>query len=395
MKAGDVRQCRRPGHRCLELHSGSLAARAPAGKRGDARKPCPGKIPRRIVEYTVADMRTLKDEQWWLMTASLMVLAAVAAAVALIYTRKVMVPFVLAIFLMYIVSPIVDFLRVRLRAPKAVSILVALLVVVGLLTLLSLLITTSVRGLSEGAPIYRARLTSLAQAGLSVIDRLGLDLSQDQVLTAIRELPVLDMVRQTAGGVVGLVSNGILVLIFVIYLLAGRQPNEHRTGFYAEADQKIRRYLVTKVATSTATGLLTGTILWLFGLDLALVFGVLAFFLNFIPSVGSIIATLLPIPMAMVQFDSFWMIAGIILAPGAVQMTIGNGIEPVLMGEGLDLHPVTILLALVFWGLIWGVVGMFLAAPITAVLRIVFDRFETTRPVAGLLAGRLPGEAEA
>jgi len=338
-------------------------------------------------------VRTLKDEQSWLMTASLMVLAAVAIAVALIYTRGVMVPFVLAIFIMYLVSPIVDFLRVRLRVPKAISILAALLVVVGLLTLLGLLITTSVRGLAASAPIYRERFASLAQSSLSVLDRFGIDLSQDQVLMAIKELPVLDMVRQTAGGVVGLVSNGILVLIFVIYLLAGRQPNELRTGFYAEADQKIRRYLVTKVSTSTVTGLLTGVILALFGLDLALVFGVLAFFLNFVPSVGSIIATLLPIPMAMVQFDSFWMIAGIVLIPGAVQMTIGNGIEPVLMGEGLDLHPVTILLALVFWGLIWGVVGMFLAAPITAVLRIVLDRFETTRPVAGLLAGRLPGEA--
>ena len=157
--------------------------------------------------------------------------------------------------------------------------------------------------------------------------------------------------------------------------------------------RRSRRYLVTKVSTSTVTGLLTGVILALFGLDLALVFGVLAFFLNFIPSVGSIIATLLPIPMAMVQFDSFWMIAGIVLVPGAVQMTIGSGIEPVLMGEGLELHPVTILLALVFWGLIWGVVGMFLAAPITAVLRIVLDRFEMTRPIAGLLAGRLPGGA--
>ena len=340
-------------------------------------------------------MRTLKDEQSWLMTASLMVLAAVAIAVALIYTRKVMVPFVLAIFIMYLVAPIVDFLRARLRVPKAISILVALLVVVGLLRLLSLLITTSVQGLAASAPIYRERLTSLAQSFLSVLDRFGVDLSQDQVLTTIRELPVLEMVRQTAGGVLGLVSNGVLVLIFLIYLLAGRQPNEQRTGFYAEADQKIRRYLLTKVSTSAATGLLTGIILSLFGLDLALVFGVLAFFLNFIPSVGSIIATLLPIPMAMVQFESSWMIAGIILVPGVVQMTIGNGIEPVLMGEGLDLHPVTILLALVFWGLIWGVVGMFLAAPITAVLRIVFDRFETTRPVAGLLAGRLPGEAEA
>ena len=337
-------------------------------------------------------MRDLHDEQSWLNTASLMVLAAVALAVALIYTRQVMVPFVLAFFITYLVSPIVDFLQSRLRVPRALSVLAALLVVLAILTLLALLITTSVRGLTESADIYRERLASLAQAFLSVVDRFGMDLSQDQILAGIRELPVLNVVRQTAGGVLGLVSNGVLVIIFVIYLLVGRRPHEIRTGFYAEADQKIRRYLVTKVATSATTGILVGIILTLFGLDLALVFGVLAFFLNFIPSVGSIISTLLPLPLAMVQFESSWMIAGVFLVPGAVQMTIGNIIEPLIMGEGLELHPVTILLALVFWGLIWGVVGMFLAAPITAVLRIVLDRFETTRPIAGLLAGRLPGD---
>jgi AI-2 transport protein TqsA len=84
------------------------------------------------------------------------------------------------------------------------------------------------------------------------------------------------------------------------------------------------------------------------------------------------------------------MIAAVILVPGLVQLVIGNGIEPLIMGEGLDLHPVTVLLALIFWGLLWGVVGMLLAAPMTAVLRIVLGRIETTRPVAELLAGRLP-----
>ena len=78
------------------------------------------------------------------------------------------------------------------------------------------------------------------------------------------------------------------------------------------------------------------------------------------------------------------------LVPGLVQITIGNGIEPLIMGGELDLHPVTVLLALIFWGLLWGLVGMLLAAPMTAVLRIVLERIHTTRPVAELLAGRLP-----
>jgi AI-2 transport protein TqsA len=103
-----------------------------------------------------------------------------------------------------------------------------------------------------------------------------------------------------------------------------------------------------------------------------------------------VFATLLPIPIAVLQFDNPWMIAAVILVPGIFQLVIGNAVEPLIMGEGLDLHPVTVLLALIFWGLLWGVVGMLLAAPMTAILRIVLERIETTRPAAELLAGRLP-----
>jgi AI-2 transport protein TqsA len=319
-----------------------------------------------------------------------MVLAAVAVAVALIYTRAVMIPFVLAIFISYLVSPLVDFLQLRLRAPRWTSIVAALFVVVGLMTLLGLLITVSTRGLIESAPIYRERLAHLAQTGFSLLGRYNIDLGQQTVLEAVRQLPILSFLRGTAGTVLGLLSNGFLVLIFVIYLLAGRNPNELRQGMYAQIDKLIRHYIVTKVTTSAATGILVGVALALFGLDLALVFGVLAFLLNFIPNVGSVAATLLPVPLALVQFDSWWAIGGVIIVPAIIQNVIGNGIEPRMMGEGLELHPVTILLALVFWGLLWGAVGMLLAAPMTAVLRIVLGEFETTRPLAELLAGRLP-----
>ena len=138
---------------------------------------------------------------------------------------------------------------------------------------------------------------------------------------------------------------------------------------------------------------MAGTLLGLLGLDLAFVFGVMAFFLNFIPNVGSLIAVMLPIPLAIVQFDSWVQVLLVLALPGSVQITIGNFVEPKIMGEGLALHPVSILIALVFWGLIWGAVGMFLAAPITAVLAIVLGRFETTRPIANLLAGKLPDAA--
>ncbi len=339
-------------------------------------------------------MRPSRTEQSWLTTASLLILASVAGAAALIYTRPVMVPFVLAIFISYLVSPAVDLLRVRLRIPRIPSVLIALLMVVALLTLLGFLITISSRGIVENADVYRSRLITVAERSFTFLDRVNPDFAQirETLVDGIEKVPLVPILRGAAGTVFGFVTTGFLVLIFVIYLLLGRHPNQLRTGFYAEIDSKIRSYLGMKFLTSASTGILVGVILAVLGVDLALVFGMLAFLLNFIPSIGSVVATFLPLPIALIQFDSMWMVSLVILLPGIVQITIGGFVEPLIMGEGLDLHPVTILMALIFWGLIWGIVGMLLATPITAVIKIVFARLEMTRPVAALLAGRLPRE---
>jgi AI-2 transport protein TqsA len=100
---------------------------------------------------------------------------------------------------------------------------------------------------------------------------------------------------------------------------------------------------------------------------------------------------LLPIPIAFAQFKNPWMVIPIVALPGTVHMTIGNFVEPKLMGKGLELHPVAVLLALALLGLMWGVIGMVLAVPIAAMVRIVLSRFTTTRALAELLAGELPG----
>lgn len=268
--------------------------------------------------------------------------------------------------------------------------MVALLIVFGIMTLLVMLITVSARGLADSAPIYRERLTRAAESIFSILDRFEIDLGQDTMREGLTELPIMSVIRSTAGGVMNFLTSGVLVLVFTIFLLSGRTPHAERTGIYKEIDAKIRRYVVVKVTTSAITGIVVGMILGILGLDLAFVFGILAFFLNFIPNVGSIVAVLLPIPLAIVQFDSWVHVALIVALPGSVQISVGNLLEPKLMGEGLALHPVAILLALVFWGLIWGAVGMLLAAPITAVMAIVLARFETTRPISNLMAGRLP-----
>ena len=312
---------------------------------------------------------TPRTEQSILTSVSLLVIAAVAAAGALWYTRPVMVPFVMAVFITYLVSPVVDFLRVHWRVPRAGAVALSLLVAGVLLTLIAMLVVTSAQGLLQNFDVYQDRVIGFAVRVAALGERFGLTIGRDELVEGIRQLPVLTWLQRGAGTAVGFVTNFVLVMIFVVYLLLGRHPNEMRTGLYAEIDAKVRNYIVIKFATSATTGVLVGTILWLFGLDLALVIGVMAFLLNFIPSIGSIIATLLPIPVALVQYESGLAILMVVALPGLVQFSIGNVIEPLVMGEGLDLHPVVILMALVFWGILWGVVGMLLAAPMTAVLR--------------------------
>ena len=334
--------------------------------------------------------RELAEEQAWLIATSLILIATVATGAALIYMRPALVPFVLAVLLYYLVTPLADLLESRARFPRWASTITTLLVVAALISLTGLLITFSTQGLVESADIYRERLAEMTRRAVIALDSRGINLGQESFLDAIRGLPMTRVFQTTVATAFSLVTNGLLVMIMVIFLLLGRRRQMVMSAVFREVDAKIKRFLVLKFIISAVTGVLVGTILTLLGLKMALVFGVLTFFLNFIPSVGSIIAVLLPLPVALVQYDTPLPVIAVLVLPGIVQMVIGNGIDPKLMGRGLDLSPVTVLVALVFWGLVWGVVGMLLAAPMTGILRIVLAQFDTTRPVSEILAGRLP-----
>ena len=145
-----------------------------------------------------------------------------------------------------------------------------------------------------------------------------------------------------------------------------------------------------KIWLSAITGVATWLLLWMLGVELATVFGVMAFVLNFIPNVGSLIALVLPLPLVLVDPERSWSSIALVLGlPGVVQLVVGNVIEPKLAGDSLDLHPITVLLALILWGMIWGLPGMLLATPLTAIARLVLAQVPMTRPCAELMAGRI------
>jgi AI-2 transport protein TqsA len=182
-----------------------------------------------------------------------------------------------------------------------------------------------------------------------------------------------------------------MVVIFMIFILLGRKSHRPSpTGLLGEIEQRVQRYTVQLIIMSVVTGVLVGGTLAVLHVEYAFLFGFLAFLLNFIPNIGSIIATLLPIPVVLLSPDLSITVKVLALAlPAAIQFLLGNVVQPKIQGSMLELHPVAVLMALIFFGMIWGISGAFLAAPITAVIKIILERIPATRPLADLLAGNL------
>jgi len=331
----------------------------------------------------------LRKEQSWLVVSSLVVIAIFTIGVVLLHARSVLIPFVLAVFISLLISPILDFQILRLKIPRILAVVITLIIVLIILGVLFLFVSQAIQSVVSTAGRYSSSFVNLVESGLERLKDWGVSPNQEEIVTTLQQR-VPGLITNASGTVFGFVSDIFLVSIFVIFLLIGRNSRVIRKGIYADIYGQVCRYVTIKAIVSTVTGFLVWAVLALFGLELASVFGILAFLLNFVPSIGSIVATLLPIPIAVAQFQNPWVITLVVSIPGAIQIIIGNGIEPKLMGKGLHLHPVTILLALSVWGFLWGIPGMFLAVPMTAVVRIVLMQFDTLKPIGNLLAGRLP-----
>ena len=331
----------------------------------------------------------LRNEQLWLMTGSMMIMAVYAGGAILIWAQSILIPFVLAVMFVSLLAPLVDVQIVRLRFPHYVAVTTTVLFFVVLSVLLALLLISAMETVASKVAEYSASFNFLLQRILQQAAKWGVEIDQKSLLSDLTTL----MTRQATNYLmpaVELVTRSMLILIFVIFLLMGRIPLTRRSGIYAELDWQIRHYITVKVFLSFTTGVLVWLSLTVLGLELAGVFGLLTFLLNFIPVVGSVIATLLPIPMAVAQFESGWPVVAAIALPAVIQQVMGNGVEPKLLGKGLSIHPATVVISLAVWGLLWGGAGMILSVPITAILRIVLLKFDTIRPLGRLLGGELP-----
>ncbi|NKB87740.1 MAG: AI-2E family transporter [Acidobacteria bacterium] len=329
------------------------------------------------------------DRDVRIITICLLILTVFATGVVLSELRAVLVPFVLALFITMGLAPLIHVQIVRLQFPRTVAIMTSISVAMLVLVLAGIITSVTVAGMIQNARQYQQQISLFVANALESLplDEWGIDESQ---LVGLVPAQVGGAVVGVGNAVIDILSNGILVVVFVIFLLIGRTAAGPRGSTWNEVETRVQRYLGIKFLVSLVTGFSVGFVLQVLGVPFALMFGLMSFMLNFIPSVGSIVATLLPLPVVMVDpsLSSTTAVLAIVV-PGAIQMTMGNFIEPKIYGESLGLHPVVTLMSLVLWGTLWGVVGMFLAAPLAAIIQIFLGRLEHTRPFAEAMAGRL------
>lgn len=321
-------------------------------------------------------------------TFCLIILAAVAITVALIYTKPVFVPLVFSLFFYAAALPVVRFLQVQIKMPRALAVVLTCLGFVISNLLITYVVVSSIEEFAEGIPSYQSQLVQLTDFVSDFAKQLGYSLDVGFWKEELKKLASVSRVKALTGGVFSLLGNVFLIFVFFLFLILGESGNS-KNPLVVEVQNKISRYITAKTLVSLGTGFLSGVVFFSFNVELAFMFAVLTALLNFIPNIGSLVAMVIPIPVLLLQFGVGWEFFVVVGLCVAIQTIIGNVIEPKMMGESMGLHPITVLVFLVFWGLVWGVAGMFLAVPITAILKIILSRIEPTRGIAELLAGRI------
>ena len=321
------------------------------------------------------------------------VLVAIASAAALRATSSVLIPLVLAIFLCYLILPVMKFMK-RFRVPEALTMPASLLLIVGMIFLLNLVVVQTVGEIQEAMPRYTERMSELSD---NLIAHLGDRAELIQEVDWVSEVSnaLTGMTVSIFGSVVNFVGKLVLVIMYMAFIMVGRQSilrnlgrafSKERANELQDIVQKVnlqvQRYIAGKILVSFLTGFLMFIVLWFFDVDFALFWGLMGFLLNFIPTVGSLIAWFLPIVISLFQFGDPMKTVYVGLCLIGVQQAIGNGVEPALMGQRLNLSPLVVLFALVFFGWLWGFWGMVLSVPLMATLKIVFEHTQSLKPIA-------------
>jgi len=331
-------------------------------------------------------------------TRALLTVACVMVIVkGLDEAEPLLVPMVFAAFLSVMAAPLVIWLKAR-RVPTALGVPLVVVGVLGVVGGIGALVGGSVNAFIQAAPRYRARLDVMFGDAFSWLTSQGVVVNRVNVRKLINPGAALDLVGDTLSGLASVLSNVLLVLLLITFMLfevtelpdklraAAGVGNEASYKHYGRVAGKVKQYVLIKTYMSAATGVVVSFALWLIGVDFPLLWGLLAFLLNYIPNIGSVIAAVPPVLLALVQFGVARALAVLAVFVG-VNMVVGNVIEPPLMGRRLGLSSLVVFVSLIFWGWLWGTMGMLLSVPLTMTVKIMLENSAQWRWIAVLMDG--------
>ena len=351
-----------------------------------------------------------------MLNVSLLVGLAVLLTIIMRSLAVILKPFFVAVFISYLIYPGVTYLAKR-KVPKFLAYILVFFFIFGILYILGALISVNINDFIDRIPEYELKFRNLlVQTGefiqkYSILQRFGLEdeinLTEFDIFQYISVSKLTGYLGSSIGSFFDILGNILVVLFFMIFILMEieRFPArlEYAYGDRSEMafqvteaiNKSVRKYLGVKTLVSLGTGGLYALILGVAGVDFWILWGFMGFILNYIPYIGSYIATILPTILALIQFGPLMAVVLLVLML-TVQTIMGSIVEPKVLGRELNLSPILVLIALAFWGWVWGFVGMFLSIPITATIKIIMEHVEETRVVARLMSDvrEVPPESE-
>ena len=325
--------------------------------------------------------------------ASLVVVLAGVKAAAMI-----IIPFLLALFIAIILSPAYEYLKHK-SIPSFVSLLLVLGLFLFVIIFVAKLIAVSAFDFSQNIPEYTQRLGHIYSDIALLAKKYDIELSTQTLYDVANTKQIMKFISSMVQGLGGMFTNGFVVVLLIAFMLLESESFADKIKYILkgrvehldEIIAKIKHYMTIKAAISLVTATLIYIALLLIGTDYPFLWAVLAFFLNFIPNIGSIIAAVPAVLVTLVElgFGSAFMT---LIVYVVVNIGIGSIIEPRIMGKGLGLSTLVVFLSLIFWGWLLGIVGMFLSIPLTMMAKIIAESNEATKWIAVMLGNSAPSK---
>ncbi len=328
-------------------------------------------------------------------TNSLLALACFVIIVAGMKAASPLVaPFILSFFIAIICVPPLFWMQKK-GVPKLLALLIILVVVVTVILVIAAFVGKSINGFTQVLPAYQEHLSNKSTQLISWLNNHGIEVPENFIKEKFNLGIIMKMVATSLTGLTGVLTNVFMILLTVVFILVeasdlssklkrGLKDSKSSMKNMSEITASLNRYIALKTVTSFTTGVLVAVWMAILGVDFALLWGLIAFLLNYIPTIGSFIAAIPAVLLALVQLG-MW--PAILVAFGflVINILIGNILEPRFMGKGLGLSPLVVFMSMVFWGWVLGPVGMFLSAPLTMIVKIIFEANQETQKIALML----------